>query len=388
MVFYSGAKFCTDLCGDGDIQPPLHDDDIGADGCSNHTQDALGCPARPILSRTTSGSALKFRPFRDHKARVAELRSRTPELLEADSSEDEMSLDVPLDHPPTPKKLQPFDASGLGGTQPADHFAVQVETRRVNKLANESAKATRFSGRRTIYHTIPKSTLNVFSQPSTQLNADSITRHLASLAAFSSPSPGPTSVSGSSIDELPIQTEFVSIKIVKLEPSPLPPPLAYYGTSSSSEDDYESSYGDLAPSSSANISDLRGINNTHTNYQLGKSYRSLTDPDSLAAFNPAASLKAKHSNSSGGFEGDEEEGSVEEDITDDEDEDSEIDMLAHERRLDPESVKRKEMEFEMARLEAQAALQPRSSVAAVAESESDDEVGDEDGESDGDESGV
>lgn len=243
IVFYSGAPFCTDLSGDrGNISTPLHLTGVGKDGYSNHTQDALGSNSgkRPQSDRTDSGSLLPFRPFKNYlkgaKLKQAEdMRCKTPEPLKDELVDLDFSPAWSSGQSTKRQPLQAFTASGLGGTQPADHFAAKVETRRTILSRHARAKLSRFpaSSRATkrFYHRIPEAFLNSFGDPHETDAPEGISSALAQLNAFRSPSPQ------LSLDKLPVKIELVSAKFSHLEPSPLPAPSIYYATTASSEDD-------------------------------------------------------------------------------------------------------------------------------------------------------
>jgi hypothetical protein len=258
IVFYSGAKFYTDLSGNrGEISTPLHVLSVGSDGYSNQFQNAIGCSPRSQnlpFNRTSSGSMLSFRPFRDYSKvpdimQTEETRPKTPELLKADLEDEDFFVDVSPKSfsPSTP--LQAFDASGLGGTQPADHFAVRVETRRT-KNACSSAHRSRFSapGFKKFAHNISKASLESFLRPGLDSEESNVTQQ-ASLAACTSLSPR-TAVS---FEDLPVKTDVLYTNFIRLRPSELPPPLGYYSSTTSSSEDGDSELG----SASSSVSHLR-----------------------------------------------------------------------------------------------------------------------------------
>lgn len=327
IIFYSGAKFCTDLSGDrGGIMTPLHVTGVGKDGYSNHTQTALGCGFKrnaPPLFRSTSGSLLPFRPFKDYSKgpeflQTEESRPKTPELLSDDVENDvEFCLEgsPTTSGPPTP--LQDFEASGLGGTQPADHFAVRVQTRLTNAAASHPFKMSKFSGPRPTFrkfgHSISESSLKTFHNPDTP--EEVIAARLASLLSLSSPSPQKPTAR----EHLQVKTEMISVHFSRLAPSELPPPAGYYATTSSSEDGYDSN------TSSTGISHLR-----RDRTFLPKSFASYSDMGNV--------VDEKDEDSSD---------EMEEDDDEEEEEDDSIDMLAQAREFDPSGVAAKEEEFEM-----------------------------------------
>jgi hypothetical protein len=329
IVFYSGAQFCSDLSGGrGSIAAPLHETAVGKDGYSNHTRDVVGCDSRtgaPTISRTPSGSLLPFRPFKDYSRgsdnfRTNETRAKTPDLIVNDSSDLDFSLEWSRRSAPSTPIIN-FSASGLGGTQPADHFAVQVETRRTILDDHTQAKLSKFSapGPNTtkFVHTIPKSALESF-QESERATPDDVSAALASLYART-PSPKAQAAA-----DLPVQTEIVSAKFTRLEPSLLPAPLGYYAAPSSSD-----SFSDYSNSSS-----YSGILNLR---RASRSYKSTSVH--VPTFAPQDSMERIQG--SGEMQDDEDD----EGYNDDSDEN--IDMLAPARQVDPKTITEREEEFEM-----------------------------------------
>ncbi|KAE9369545.1 hypothetical protein N431DRAFT_344739 [Stipitochalara longipes BDJ] len=348
IIFYSGANFCTDLSGDrGDIITPLHVTGVGKDGYSNFTQTALGCESKinlPPIYRTTSGSLLSFRPFRDYSKgstflQTEETRPKTPDLLEDDSGNEICFVDCSATSFSSPNPLQDFEASGLGGTQPADHFAVRVQTRRMKAASRAPNKLSKFSvqdGRvRKFRHNISKHSLDMFRESDVEMSGDIIADRLASLLSFAP--------SSSVTDDPLVKTEMISAHFARLAPSELPPPTGYYGMTSSSGNDSDSN------TSSTGISHLR-----RDRTFLPKSFASYSDMDEVVDENSQDSSEEMN------------------------DDDNSIDMLAVARELDPSGVATREKEFEM---ELDAAtdtpnLPVRSSVATL-----NDETGGETGSS-------
>jgi len=359
IVFYSRAKFYTDLsCDRGEISTPLHVLGVGNDGYSNQSQNAIGCSPRnqnPPFNRTSSGSMLSFRPFRDYSKvpdimQAEETRPKTPELLKADLEDEVFFMDVSPESSSPSTPLQAFNATGLGGTQPADHFAVRVQTRRT-KNAGSSANRSRFSapgpGFKKFAHNISKASLESFLRPELDSEESNVARQ-ASLAALASPSPR-TSVA---FEDLPVKTDVLYTNFIRLRPSELPPPLGYYSSTTSTSEDGDSDLG----SSSSGISHSRRDRSF-----FRKSYASFSDLDDAPDRFPEYAAKDL-SISDAGNDNDEEDN----DSSSEEDEDDSIDMLAHAREADPEILAAKEREFDMEVDEKgpEAAL-ARSSVAIV-----------------------
>jgi hypothetical protein len=321
IIFYSGACFCTDLSGDlGSIMTPLHVTGVGMDGYSNHTQTALGCEPQkkpPPLFRTISGSIIGFRPFKDYSKgpsflETKECRPKTPELLK-DNLEDESDFFMEgssISSCP-PIALQDFEASGLGGTRPADHFAVRVQTRLTRTTASHPLKMTKLSAPRHRFrkfgHSISKSSLDAFHKSELDASEEVTAARLASLMKLTSPSPQTLPVK----EDFPVRADVLSAQFVRLAPSELPPPASYFTTASSSEE-----YSDS--SSSTGISRLRRDRSF-----LAKTFASYSDMHGVP-----------------------DEKDAEPSDESDEDESS-IDMLAQAQELDPSGVAAKEQEFEM-----------------------------------------
>lgn len=314
IVFYNGATFCTDLSGDPGITP-----------CGTSVEGSVSMQVSPnprhTFSSTTSGSILSTRPFKDVKSFKEPLaRQRTPDLFKADSKEGEDYFnEQSLDYSSRMMSLQSFEASGLGGTQPADHFALGVETRRTKTSTPIPTKLSRFSApgsnARRFAHSIPEQSLQSFFRSGSQDTDEFLTRHLASMAALDSPSPS-FHVS-KTLQSLPIKSEVISTRFIRLEPSALPPPSGYYATLSSSDGESGDS------STSGGLSHLRHYT------VVGNSE---LDRDESPSVEMAE---------------DEEEEEDDDESEESEESEESIDMLAHARELDPETVREQEQEFEM-----------------------------------------
>jgi hypothetical protein len=315
IVFYNGANFCTDLSGDrGDISTPLHVTGVGKDGYSDHTRDALGCQPRTrtgTFERTTSGSLLQYRPFKEQSKHTAE--DGATSTKDQDGSDVELNIEPGLkwssrdSSPVTP--LMAFNASGLGGTQPADHFAVTVKTRRTkfDSAARPKSSTANHHARR-LQHSIPKEFLGMFQS---QEQEEDIMSKLAGLRTTKSPSPHEAASQ--------VKTEVISTRFKKLQPSELPAPMAFYSDDSSSEEGSE-----WDESSYSGISHLR--------HSEPKRY--------IPGIGTCPSQRSEEDQDMVDNEETEEDGEEESD-------DSSIDMLAVARVLDPETVTAKEKEFEM-----------------------------------------
>jgi len=310
IVFYNGANFCTDLSGDrGDISTPLHVTGVGKDGYSDHTRDALGCQPRPRaggIERTTSGSLLHYRPFEELPEATVE--DRTP-TKGHNGSDIDLHIDPGVkwssrdSSPVTP--LVAFNASGLGGTQPADHFVVTVKTRRtkLDNTARPKLSAASHHARR-LHHRIPKEFLQLFQN---QEEEEDVMSKLAGMRATTSPSPNAVPAE--------VKTEIVSTHLKKLQPSELPAPMAFYSDDSSSDE--ESQWDE---SSDSGLSRLQQSVPKRYIPGIGTYSSKLSDEDQEME---------------------------DDDENEEEESDDSIDMLAAARELDPETVKAREKEFEM-----------------------------------------
>lgn len=308
IVFYGGAKFCTDLSSDcANIPTPLHVTDVAKDGYSNHTDDALGAPTRPISTflRTPSGSSIQTRPFRNSSLSDLIRFSSPDPLTSGESADDDLDMNLEWSSRSSPHlALLDLSASGLGGTQPADHFALSVRTRRTKLGIASQGKPTRFSWK----HSISRSSLDVFRDAKT---TDEITERLASMGTFSVPQQ-----SNKMPRELPVRSEIIETKMVRLQPSALPEPSAYYEAMSTSDGEADSDSGE---------SELSGI----SKYRRPESfyYRPMTLISQPDIQSPLTNDFAEESE-------------------DDESDDS-IDMLAHLRAVDPATVAAQEQEFQI-----------------------------------------
>ncbi|KAJ5046524.1 uncharacterized protein L3040_003767 [Drepanopeziza brunnea f. sp. 'multigermtubi'] len=313
LVYYHGAQFCTDLSGDrGGPPTPLHESAIDQDGYFNFVEDEVPGVTRtdaPPFPRTPSGSLLPFRPFKDDSTGSdipgpGLSRPTTPEPLN-DDAVSELFIDGSTPAVNPPPELQTFDSSGLGGTRPADHFTIRVETRRTivdNPAAVKISKLSATSpSNRKFAHSIPRSALESFIRD----GKTEITLHPRSSDAAK---------------ESSVQTEILSSNLRHLKPSELPPPLNYHAAYTSSD---EGSDG----SSSTSSQESRPW---RTTLLASKSHGLIARPNEAMQ------------------DDDENEDAVDdEDEDEEEDSDSSIDMLAELRKLHPETVAAREREFEM-----------------------------------------
>lgn len=249
IAFYSQAPFCTDLSGDRqDVVAPLQVTDVDMEELSNHANDALGFDSRPPPpSRTPSGSLLKFRPFKDYSicadGSVREgLRCRTPEPVAKENADDDFNFSPEWTEPSAQKDFTPlnFDASGLGGTQPADHFAVTVETVRPKLDGRARVRLSKFSkpGPKTerFLHNVSQSSLDIFRSSDTDEN---IIPGATAMCRDSSLAPR-----SATFAETPLKIKILSTRVYPLKPSKLPPPVTYHGALASSTENSDDTSSD------------------------------------------------------------------------------------------------------------------------------------------------
>lgn len=268
IIFYKRAKFCTDLSGDARTSP-CHTLEY-----SRFTDEIVGCKA-----------GLNS----EHK--LDSTRNRSPPCSESSEYSSRLSHGKQVQNraPPLRKRAssnEVFRASGIGGVQPRDHFAIEVQTQ---QCASERK---------------PQS--SSCSASALRVRAESLSRRVER-------SINKEVQNKSQAVTFLVQNKIVSSKTTILAPSALPP-LSYIflPLSSSSDDD------DEMPDSSDDHVDM---------FDHLVEDEAATLPEFSHANSTIASLDSYIVS---------EEGS----------EDSSIDLLAHARRLDPDAVAAQEREFE------------------------------------------
>jgi hypothetical protein len=249
IIYYSGAPFCTDLSGDpGDLSPAAYMLSTG--------QEMQESPAKfrppPLPRRSESGSILSYRPLSDTRpfesivSKMDVDASDNPPDLSTDSGDDVSEVDFDLQWSDAQQfiEVHPLDPCGLGGVLPDDHFMVVVTTKRLTA-------------------DVPPSVSFI-----TKLKADETTESIINrlaLMSTSSPAPPPTSRGSSRCSSPAVEIEYVSGRIKRLAPAPLPPPAIFFppfstDTSGSegyddldSDDDDDSEISDEVTSRRANI---------------------------------------------------------------------------------------------------------------------------------------
>jgi len=218
IIYYSGAPFCTDLSGDpGDLSPTTYPDSSGQ-GLSSRTRGTLANPQgiRPPLGRSESGSMLHFRPLSQKTPANFEMNIEPSGSLQGlvrdcvgDSGGDDEELEADFSWSSARQNQQvvrvlPLEPSGLGGVRPEDHFVVVVATKRPKTDDGEQAAS-------------PPNLLRKTSEET----ADSIVRQLATMTARSSQAPRRPK-------PIAIEIEYLTGRIKRLAPVPLPPPAVFF----------------------------------------------------------------------------------------------------------------------------------------------------------------
>ncbi|KHN97182.1 Frequency clock protein [Metarhizium album ARSEF 1941] len=238
IIYYSGAPFCTDLSGDpGDTSPATYMLSSGQD-----RQDSQEQSSRPMMYRSTSGSCLGYRPLGEKNRGVdaslsmdVDNSDNTPDLTgDSDSESSSSDMEFPWSCAQQFIEVHPLEPCGLGGVMPDDHFMVVVTTKRPTTETSASDYQL---------------TLARMSDEAT----DFIIGRLASMST-SSPAPLPTNLQNAH----PVEIEYMSGRIKRLAPVPLPPPVIFlppFSTdmSSSGDDDFGSEDDDDALESSEEL---------------------------------------------------------------------------------------------------------------------------------------
>jgi hypothetical protein len=131
MIFYNRAKFCTDLTGDR-RGPAVGNASYKAVGGRPLGAPTSSEPSANSLSETRGPldyNRMDFDPNESHGLTSSESDLRfSPPALRNDTSDDSL-------------EMMDFEASGLGGVQPDDHFAIRVRRAHMRTASTSSAKA-------------------------------------------------------------------------------------------------------------------------------------------------------------------------------------------------------------------------------------------------------
>lgn len=120
IIYYKNANFCTDLSGDVNYDPR---DDVAF---TQYVQDPIGCDECQGDGRVGCGSDKTFSQTSRKSRNSADAHSDCSGLTDTCLTLGDMSL---ADADDAPSRIKPiyFEASGLGGVQPQDNFCVEVE---------------------------------------------------------------------------------------------------------------------------------------------------------------------------------------------------------------------------------------------------------------------
>ncbi|KAL7962126.1 frequency clock protein [Trichoderma compactum] len=235
IIYYSGAPFCTDLSGDpGDISSTTYMLSSGRERLDPQVQFV-----RPIAYRSRSGSSMTRRPLSDANLDLGSV----PKLdindevsvheLVTDSGDEsgDISMEFPWSDAQQILEVRPLEPCGLGGVLPEDHFMVVVTTRR--------SKLDAFVGQKS------------GGQP--KLSEETTDNIINRLATMSTSSPRLSVRRLPKKDDLSkIEIEYLSGRIKRLNPVPLPPPAIFFppfSAGSWSEDEFGSDGDDELNSS-------------------------------------------------------------------------------------------------------------------------------------------
>ncbi|RFU80086.1 frequency clock [Trichoderma arundinaceum] len=249
IIYYSGAPFCTDLSGDpGDISPTTYMLSSGREQPEPKVQFV-----RPLPFRSGSGSSVTRRPLSDAYLGLGSIPktevdagAEAPELM-TDSGDDssELNMELPWSDGQQILEIHPLEACGLGGVLPEDHFMVVVTTRRP-KIDAQTNQPN--AGQRMLSEEVTDNIIN-------------------RLATMSTSSPRPF------VHRLPTQSdasklgiEYLSGRIRRLEPVPLPPPAIFFppfsadswsedGFGSDGDDEFNSSEEFMSRRANPHLSD-------------------------------------------------------------------------------------------------------------------------------------
>ncbi|KAI8956624.1 frequency clock protein [Daldinia sp. FL1419] len=253
IIYYSGAPFCTDLSGDfgeGEVSPATYDmTSSGGQGDQGPMQPLSLGNTRPQFSRSTSGSSLPFRPLSTLRPRSTLMEvdySDAPGLTSAEAENDDIEADFPWSDGRQHAPLLNFEASGLGGTYPEDHFVVVVPTRRPKSSHYDDNSASEDEDE-------DPSRRPGLVERTSQETTDSIINKLASMTTNS---PAPRQFVDSRAHT--VQIEYLPGRIHRLPPVPLPPPTFYFPAGDSDLDDDDDD-DDMTENSSESLMSRRAI---------------------------------------------------------------------------------------------------------------------------------
>lgn len=219
IIYYSGAPFCTDLSGDsGDVSPNTYDMTSSGVQAMRESPVELHLVHRPFINRSASGSSIPFKPLSEPNlyTTIVDPDGSDEDDVIDDDTDDCIEASFPWSDAHQEARLTNLEASGLGAVYPDDHFVVVVSTRRPKNLSWDS----------------DESSDSYISPAQDTIGVRGIVDTIASkLARISTKSPGPRHIS--------VGIEYVTGKVHRLPPVPLPPPTFFFpsGDSGTTDDD-------------------------------------------------------------------------------------------------------------------------------------------------------
>ena len=292
IIFYSKARFYTDLSGD-----PVGST-INKGAYCRYSQVPLGClPTK--LNNSEDGNAVD-RKKSDSMA--ADIESTKSTHLALDLEDLRSSISDCFSSRSPPKGPILMEASGLGGTQPEDNFIVEVQVRHDKNRARQSPG-------------------KMSSSPSPKGNVRQVLHSLllGSMDVFREPKDIPRSQPS----RVPVESEIISTVKSDLPPSSLPPPSYVcipFSSSESEQDDDEDDEARVLCNAVGAPAALRPpvedfVGYTAADFFMGSLSEESKDPSYIST-------------------------------SSDSDEDLSIDLLAHARVLDPDTIAARERDFD------------------------------------------
>ncbi|KAI1122756.1 frequency clock protein [Nemania abortiva] len=283
IIYYSGAPFCTDLSGDyryGEVSPDTYDMTSSGDQPMQEDPVYLHLVHRPYINRSPSGSSIPFKPLSELNSyySMTDPNGGGDENMTISDSDDSIDADFGWSDTDQQARLTTFEASGLGGVYPDDHFIVVVSTRRPTEatLDDDSGDEDEDDGEddngdehddndddedvRRDRHgsSAPQSRFVDRLSHDTATSRGTTDSIAATLALMATRSPVPRHTSARK--PLTVKIGYMASEVQRLQPIPLPPPAFYHPSTDSDSDDYgSSSEDDISVSSERSILSKRPI---------------------------------------------------------------------------------------------------------------------------------
>lgn len=258
IIYYSGAPFCTDLSGDcsyGEVSPVTYDMTSSGDQPMQEDPVALHLVHRPFVHRSASGSSIPFRPLSELGSGSAMVGPSSTSKAEptANEADDCIEADFPWSNSEQQAFLTNLEASGLGGVSPDDHFVVVVSTRRPKKGSLDDGIDSDEDHDTDDGDVSPGPPPRLVARISHDIDGPRVTADLIAnklaLMSTKAPTPGhaPTRKG------LAIKIRYITGKIHRLPPVPLPPPTFYFPSGDSDSEYGASLEEDISVSSERSI---------------------------------------------------------------------------------------------------------------------------------------